>query len=109
MLLVCFAGAKRASDVRSELGKGVRSSGGALLDEAVLKVSHKGKALVYDPRRTIAGALTPALTWGVFGLLASGGSWKSLVIWALIGAVCGGVWAYYTEHLALKEPAEADR
>ena len=56
--------------------KEVRSSGGALLDEAVLKVSGKGKALVYDPRRTMAGALTPALTWGVFGLVASGGSWS---------------------------------
>jgi uncharacterized membrane protein len=102
VLLVCFAGAKRASRVRSELGNGVRSSGGALLDEAVLKVSRKGKPLVYDPRRTMAGALTPALTWGVFGLLASGGSWKSLVIWALVGALCGGLWAYYTEHLLSK-------
>ena len=102
VLLVCFAGAKRASDVRSELVKGVHSSGGALLDEAILKVNHKGKPIVYDPRRTVAGALTPALTWGLFGLLASGGSWKSLLIWALIGAVCGGVWAYYTEHLLSK-------
>ena len=102
VLLVCFAGAKRASHVRSELGNGVRSSGGSVLDEVVLKVSRKGKASVYDPRRTMAGALTPALTWGLFGLVASGGSWKSLVIWALVGALCGGLYAYFTEHLLSK-------
>ena len=42
----------------------------------------------------------PALTWGVFGLLAGG--LKSLAIWAVIGAVCGGLYAYYTEHLLTK-------
>jgi uncharacterized membrane protein len=99
VLLVCFSGAKRASRVKSELGKGVRSGGGTLLDEVVLRVNGKGKAMVHDPRRTRAGALTSALTWGLFGLLASGGSWKSLVFWALIGAVCGGLYAYFTEHL----------
>ena len=102
VLLVCFDGAKRASHVRSELGKGVRSNGGSVLDEAVLKVSRKGKALVYDPRRTMAGVLTPALTWGLFGLVASGGSWSSFVIWALVGALCGGLYAYFTEHLLSK-------
>ena len=102
VLLVCFAGAKRASHVRSELGKGLRSGGADLLDEAVLKVNGKGKAQVYDPRRTLAGTLTPALTWGLFGLLSSGGSWKKLVLWAVIGALCGGLWAYYTEHIASK-------
>jgi uncharacterized membrane protein len=102
VLLVCFAGAKRASHVKSELGKGVRSSGGALLDEAVLMVSAKGKATVHDPRRTIAGALTSALTWGLFGLAASGGSWKSLALWALVGALCGGLYAYFNEHLLSK-------
>ena len=56
VLLVCLAGAKRASRVKSELGKGVRSGGGVLLDEVVLKVSRKGKAMVHDPRRTMAGA-----------------------------------------------------
>jgi uncharacterized membrane protein len=99
VLLVCFSGVKRASRVKSELGKGVRSGGGALLDEVVLRVNSKGKAMVHDPRRTTAGALTAALSWGVFGLLASGGSWKSLVFWALVGAVCGGLYAYFTEHL----------
>ena len=49
----------------------------------------------------MAGTLTPAVTWGMFGLLASGG-WSGLVIWAVVGAVCGGLYAYYTEHLATK-------
>ena len=102
VLLVCFDGAKRASHVRSELDNGIRSTGGSVLDEVVLKVRPKGTASVYDPRRTIAGALTPALTWGLFGLVASGGSWTSFVIWALIGALCGGLYAYFTEHLLSK-------
>jgi uncharacterized membrane protein len=102
VLLVCFAGAKRASHVESELGRGVRTSGGSVLDEVVLKVSRKGKAMVYDPRRTLAGTLTSALTWGLFGLAASGGSWISLALWALVGAVCGGLYAYFTEHLLSK-------
>ena len=102
VLLVCFDGAKRASHARSELGKGVRSNGGSVLDEVVLKVSRKGRPLVYDPRRTMAGVLTPALTWGLFGLVASGGSWRSFVIWAMVGALCGGLYAYFTEHLLSK-------
>ena len=49
VLLVCFDGAKRASHVRSELGNAVRSNGGSVLDEVVLKVSRKGKASDHDP------------------------------------------------------------
>ena len=99
VLLLCFSGAKRASRVTSELGEGVRSGGGALLDEVVLRVNRKGKAMVHDPRRTREGVLTSALTWGLFGLVASGGSWIRFTLWALIGAVCGGLYAYFTEHL----------
>jgi uncharacterized membrane protein len=102
VLLVCFAGAKRASHVESDLATRVRASGGSVLDEVVLRVSRKGKAMVYDPRRTLAGTLTSALTWGVFGLAASGGSWISFVVWALLGAVCGGLYAYFTEHVLSK-------
>ena len=73
-----------------------------VLDEVVLKVNAKGKARVHDPRRTVAGTLTSALTWGLFGLAASGGSWTSLAVWAVLGAVCGGLYAYFTEHLLTK-------
>jgi uncharacterized membrane protein len=103
VLLVCFAGEKRASQARAQLSHGISSSGGDILDGVVLKVNHQGKASIYDPRRTVAGALTPALTWGLFGLLASGGSLTSLVIWALVGAVCGGLYAYFAEHLLTRD------
>ncbi len=73
-----------------------------MLDEVVVKVNGKGKAQVDDPRRTLAGTLTSALTWGLFGLAASGGSWVSFAAWAVIGAICGGLYAYYTEHIASK-------
>ena len=102
VLLACFEGHKRAGKVHGTLGKKLEASGAKILDQAVLSVTDKGKAKVYDPRRVLWGTVLPAITWGAFGLLASGGSWKSLVIWAVIGAVCGGLYAYYTEHVATK-------
>lgn len=72
VLLACFAGAKRAGKVRGQLGKQITSGGDRVLDEVVLKVNAKHRAVVHDPRRTLAGVLTPALTWGIFGLLAGG-------------------------------------
>jgi uncharacterized membrane protein len=103
VLLACFEGHKRAAKVHHPLSTQIKADGAEILDEAVLTVTPKGKARVYDPRRVLAGTLTPALTWGVFTLLASGGSWASAVIWAVIGAVCGGLYAYYSEHLAKKD------
>ena len=47
------------------------------------------------------GTLTPALTWGIFGLLAGG--LESLAVWAVLGAICGGLYAYYFEHLLTKD------
>ena len=101
VLLACFAGAKRAAKIRRQLDKRISQSGDAILDQVVLKVTAKHKALVSDPRRTLAGSLTPALTWGVFGLLAGG--LQGLAVWAVLGAVCGGLYAYYTEHLLTKD------
>src|SRR5206468_6510612 len=96
LLLVCVAGAGQASKIRKALGKQIHESGGLILEEVILRVNGKGKALVYDPRRTVAGALTPALTWGVFGLITGGGL-SGLVTWALIGGVCGGLAGYYLD------------
>ena len=65
----------------------------------VLKVDAKHKAL--HPAADPGGSLTPALTWGVFGLLAGG--LQGLAVWAVLGAICGGLYAYYTEHLLAKD------
>jgi hypothetical protein len=43
----------------------------------------------------VAGLLTAALTWGVFGGLTGGLS--GLIVWAVIGGVGGGLFAYYRE------------
>jgi uncharacterized membrane protein len=101
-VLVCFDGHRAAAKHRRALGKQLKDDGAEVLDEVVLSISPKRKVRDYDPRRTIAGALTPALTWGVFGLLASDGSWASLVLWGLIGGIGGGVCAYYLEHTVSK-------
>ena len=101
VLLACFAGRTRAAKTRRRLDERIRQDGDAVLDQVVLKVNAKGRALVYDPRRVLAGTLTPALTWGIFGLLAGG--LDSLAVWAIVGAICGGVYAYYYEHLATKD------
>jgi hypothetical protein len=100
VLLACFAGSARAGKIRGPLGKRITGGGDTVLDQVILKVNAKHKALVYDPRRTVVGVLTSALTWGVFGLLAGG--LQGLGVWAVLGAVCGGLYAYYTEHLLTK-------
>jgi len=100
--LACFDGVKSASKAYRPLSKKMRDGGDSVLDEVVLRVDGKRKVRVYNPRRVIAGMLTAALTWGVFGLLSSSGSVKSLVIWGVIGAVGGGLAAYSAEHLATK-------
>jgi hypothetical protein len=101
LLLACFRGARGAAKVRRDLDRRITTSGGSVLDEVILRVDSRHRARVYDPRRVLAGALTSALTWGVFGLLtggvASGG------VWAIIGVACGGLFAYYTEHLLTKD------
>lgn len=101
VLLACFGGAGRAAKLRRGLDKQIAGAGGRILDQVVLRVSGKRKAMVYDPRRVLAGTLTPGLTWGIFGLIAGGVS--GFGIWAIVGAVCGGLFAYYPEHLATKD------
>jgi len=100
VLLACFHGAKQAAKIRGPLAKRITSGGDRVMDQVILKVDAKHKAQVYDPRRTVVGVLTSALTWGVFGLLAGG--LEGLGVWAVLGAVCGGLYAYYTEHLLTK-------
>jgi hypothetical protein len=100
VLLVCFDKLKAAGEVRHSLDAQLKSQGDALLDTVVVRVNAKRKVSLYDPRRVVQGTLTPLLTWGVFGLIAGGP--KSLAIWAIVGAVCGGLWAHYTEHLLRK-------
>lgn len=101
ILLACFRGARTAARVRRRLDRQISGASDSVLDEVILRVDSRRRAHVYDPRRVLAGTLTSALTWGVFGLLtggvASGGAW------AIIGAVCGGLFAYYTEHLLTKD------
>ncbi len=101
VLLACFAGSKSATKARREMNKKIREGGRRILDEVVLKVSATRMVQIHDPRRTVAGALTPALTWGLFGLLAGG--LQGLGVWAVLGALCGGLYAHFTEHLLTKD------
>lgn len=101
VFLVCFDGHQRAGRVHRSLGEKITAGGGDVLSSTVLRVDDKGKARVYSPRRTLAGTLTPAVTWGVFGLITSGNV-TSLVVWSLLGALLGGLYAYLTEHLLHK-------
>jgi hypothetical protein len=100
ILLACFEKPKAAGKARRPLGVTLRSGGDSVLDVTVLKVSEENKASVHDPRRVLMGTLTPALTWGLFGLIASG--WQGLVIWAVLGALCGGPYTYLAIHHASK-------
>jgi hypothetical protein len=100
VLLACFDKLKAAGKVRHSLDAHLKSQGVALLDTVVLRVNAKHQASVYDPRRVVQGTLTVGFTWGLFGLISGG--LKSLAIWAILGAVGGGLFAYYSEHLAKK-------
>ncbi len=100
VLLACFADAKAAGKAREPLDAKLRSAGDVMLDTTVVEVNAKHKASVHDPRRVVMGTLTAGLTWGLFGLVTGG--WLSLVIWAVLGALCGGAYAYYGEHLETK-------
>jgi uncharacterized membrane protein len=96
ILLACFSQERAAAKARSPVSEALRRAGDQMLDTVVLQVSRKGKASVHDPRRVVAGTMTAALTWGLFGLVANG--LIGVAIWAPLGALCGGLNAYYTLH-----------
>lgn len=100
--LVCFSGQKGAAKARKPLEAKLQSDGDVVLQTTVLQVNAKHKASVHDPRRVLAGALTAALTWGLFGLVAGTDKVESALIWAVLGALCGGAYAYTSEHLLTK-------
>ena len=102
VVLVCFDGEKAAAKSRKPLETALRSNGDAVLQTTTLQVSKKRKAYVHDARRVLAGTLTAALTWGLFGLVAGANKIESTVIWAVLGALFGGAWAYYYEHVLTK-------
>jgi hypothetical protein len=80
----------------------IRSNGDTVLQTTILQVNGKQKASVHDPRRVLAGTLTAALTWGLFGLVAGTNKLESTLVWAVLGAICGGAYAYLTEHVLTK-------
>ena len=100
VLLACFAGAKRAAKIRRQLDERIDESGDSILDQVVVKVDSKHKAQVHDPRRTLAGTLTgPHLGH----LRPARRRVESLAVWAMLGAICGGLYACYAEHLLTKD------
>jgi hypothetical protein len=101
VLLECFGARGAAGKARHGLDAQLRSAGDVLLDTVVLQVDSKHHASVHDPRRVTQGTLTAALTWGLFGLLAGG--LRGFGIWAVLGAVCGGLYAFYAEHLLRRD------
>jgi uncharacterized membrane protein len=102
VLLVCFADKKGASSSQRALEERIRSNGDRVLQTTILQVNGKRKASVHDPRRVVAGTLTAALTWGLFGFVAGTNKVESTIIWAVLGAICGGAYAYLTEHVLTK-------
>lgn len=104
--LLCFAGKKAASSAQDAFEETLRSNGDVVLQTTILQVNDKHKASVHDPRRVQAGTLTAALTWGLFGLVAGSNKLVSTIVWAAIGAICGGLWAYATEHALSKSELE---
>jgi len=93
VLLAYFTGDKRAAKARGAISKRIRGHGDSILDEIIVTVDPKRRLHLHYPRQGIAGALTAALTWGVFGLITGGV--QGLGVWAILGAICGGLFSYY--------------
>jgi len=100
VLLACFGERKGAAEGHARLDRLIAQGDCEILDQVVVRVNSRRAARVSDPRRTLAGSLTAALTWGVFGFLAGG--LQGLGVWAVMGAVCGGLYASLFEHLLSK-------
>jgi hypothetical protein len=100
ILLACFGDRKAAGKARHPLEQKLRSDGDVILDTTELQVNAKHKASVHDLSRFWRGTAVVTLTWGLFGLAANG--WKGLVIWAVVGAVCGAGFTYYSLHHVTK-------
>ena len=74
VLLACFEGHQRAGKSRRQLGRRIKGGGGRdPRRSGRQRKRRRARLRTEDPRRVVAGTLTPAVTWGVFGLLASGG------------------------------------
>jgi uncharacterized membrane protein len=101
VMLASFDKPTAAARARRPLDAQLRSDGAVVLDSVILKVNAKHKVTVYDPRRVRAGALTAALTWGLFGLVTGGGT-QGLIISATVGAIVGGAGGYVLEHIPTK-------
>src|SRR5262245_10365611 len=103
VLLACFGGRARAKQARRGLESQLRSGGDRVFDVVVARVDARGRAAVYEPRREVAGALTAALTWGLFGA-ATGGGVAGLVVWAVVGGVWGAAFAVARERVLGTDP-----
>src|SRR5689334_13889525 len=100
--LFCFGDEHAAGKARKPLEAKLGGGPHTILQTTILKVNAKHAASVHDPRRVLAGVLTPALTWGLFGLIAGTNKVESTILWAVLGALCGGAYAYFTEHVLSK-------
>jgi hypothetical protein len=100
--LLCIHGELAAARASDRLETSLRSYGDVILDTTILQIDEKHKVPIYDPHRVLMGILTPALTWGPFGLLAGTDRVESALIWAAISAICGGLYAYFSEHTLTK-------
>jgi hypothetical protein len=100
ILLACFGDRKAAGKVRHPLEDKLRSDGDVILDTTEVQVNAQHKASVHDLSRLWKGTAVVTLTWGLFGLAANG--WKGLLIWAVVGAVCGAAFTYYSLHHVTK-------
>jgi hypothetical protein len=100
ILLACFGDRKAAGKARPPLENKLQSDGDVILDTTELQVNAKHKASVHDLSRLWKGTAVVTLTWGLFGLAANG--WKGLLIWAVVGAVCGAAFTYYSLHHVTK-------
>jgi hypothetical protein len=102
VLLMCFADLRAAIRAHRALEAELRSNDDDVLDSLILLVTAKHRVFVFDPRRDLAGLVTAAVTWGVFGLL-TGSSPLGVLAAGVVGAICGALFAFVYEHVLTKD------
>jgi hypothetical protein len=93
-LLACFDGKHTAGKARRNLTDQLRAQGDKVLETGIVEVGENHKGSAHDPHFVLWGTLTATIVYGLCGFAGAYGAW-SVIIWALVGAIGGWIFAYY--------------
>ncbi|MCW5882627.1 MAG: DUF1269 domain-containing protein, partial [Anaerolineae bacterium] len=104
IIAFAFPGQKRADEVVDDLKSSAKAANMKIVTSAVVEVDPKGKTHVDETGHGTAGTAVGLVTGGLLGLI---GGPAGLLVWALGGAVIGGVAGKRAGQVIPKEDLEA--